>query len=155
MLAAAGAAVVTAAPTGHLSESLTGKVSPATTVVCKSLCGKGAAGAAQALHPSHGRDQGADLNNKIIAATAIALIGLGSYAAWANVPGNAKGASQAGQQTHTTSVGGLELPQYIGPLEFIGETGGTDPRISATYSYRAMGLALDIHVSDLGADILT
>ena len=91
------------------------------------------------------------MNNKIIAATAIALIGLGSYAAWANVPGNAKGASQAGQQTHTTSVGGLELPQYIGPLEFIGETGGTDPRISATYSYRAMGLALDIHVSDLGS----
>ena len=91
------------------------------------------------------------MNNKIIAAAAIGLIGLASFAASANVPGNASTATHAGEQTHTTSVGGLTLPQYIGPLEFIGEQGGTDPRVSATYSYRAMGLALDIHVSDLGA----
>src|SRR5262245_3768076 len=93
-------------------------------------------------------DEGADLNNKIIAATAIALIGLGSIAS-ANVPGSP--AAHAGEQTHPTSIGGLTLPQYIGPLEFIGEQGGADPRTSATYSYRAMGLALDIHVADLGA----
>ena len=91
------------------------------------------------------------MNNKIIAAAAIGLMGLASFAASANVPGNASTAAHAGEQTHTTSVGGLTLPQYIGPLEFIGEQGGTDPRTSATYSYRAMGLALDIHVADLGA----
>ena len=91
------------------------------------------------------------MKNKIIATTAIGLIGLGSFAASANVPGNAATVAHAGEQTHTTSVGGLTLPQYIGPLEFIGEQGGADPRTTATYSYRAMGLALDIHVSDLGA----
>jgi hypothetical protein len=95
--------------------------------------------------------EGADLNNKIIAAAAIGLMGLASFAASANVPGNATAAAHAGERTHTTSVGGLTLPQYIGPLEFIGAQGGADPRTSATYSYRAMGLALDIHVSDLGA----
>lgn len=105
-----------------------------------------------AVAPLHGvDDEGADLKNKIIAATAIGLIGLGSYAAFANVPGSASTAIHAGQQTHTTSIGGLTLPQYIGPLEFIGEQSGADPRTTATYSYRAMGLALDIHVSDLGA----
>jgi hypothetical protein len=57
----------------------------------------------------------------------------------------------AGEETHTTSIGGLTLPQFIGPLEFIGEQSGKDPQTMATYSYRAMGLALDIHVSDLGA----
>jgi hypothetical protein len=100
--------------------------------------------------PPRVEDEGADLK-KIIAATAMALIGLGSYAASANVPGNASAVARAVQQTHTTSVGGLSLPQYIGPLEFIGAQGGEDPRTSATYSYRAMGLALDIHISDLGA----
>jgi hypothetical protein len=57
----------------------------------------------------------------------------------------------AGEEPHTTSIGGLTLPQYIGPLEFIGEQSGADPDSMATYSYRAMGLALDIHISDLGA----
>jgi hypothetical protein len=61
------------------------------------------------------------------------------------------GAAHAGEETHTTSIGGLTLPQYIGPLEFIGEQSGADPHSMATYSYRAMGLALDIHVADLGA----
>ena len=89
------------------------------------------------------------MKNKIIVAAAIGLIGLGALAASANVPGSA--AAHAGQQTHTTSVGGLTLPQFIGPLEFIGEQSGSEPGKSATYSYRAMGLALDIHVSDLGA----
>ena len=96
-------------------------------------------------------DEGAELKNKIIAATAIGLMGLGSFGAFANVPGDAAALAHAGEQTHSTSVGGLTLPQFIGPLEFIGEQGGADPRTSATYSYRAMGLALDIHVSDLGA----
>jgi hypothetical protein len=91
------------------------------------------------------------LKNKIIAAAATGLIGLGTLAASANVPGNAATAAHAGQQTHTTSVGGLTLPQFIGPLEFIGEQSGSEPGKTATYSYRAMGLALDIHVSDLGA----
>ena len=91
------------------------------------------------------------MNNKIIAAIATGLMGLGSIAASANVPGNESRAAHAGEQTHTTSIGGLTLPQYIGPLEFIGEQSGADPRTTATYSYRAMGLALDIHVSDLGA----
>jgi hypothetical protein len=52
-------------------------------------------------------------------------------------------------ETYTTSVGGLVLPQYIGPLEFIGEQSGPYPQ-SMTYSYRTIGLALDIRISDLG-----
>jgi hypothetical protein len=60
-------------------------------------------------------------------------------------------AAHAGEETHTTSIGGLVLPQFIGPLEFIGEQSGADPHTMA-YSYRAMGLALDIHIADLGAD---
>jgi len=56
------------------------------------------------------------------------------------------------EETHKTSIGGLTLPQYIGPLEFIGEQSGADPHTMGTYSYRAMGLALDIHVTDLGAN---
>jgi hypothetical protein len=103
------------------------------------------------LHRFRVDDEGADLKNKIIAATAIGLIALGAPGAFANVPGNGATAVHAGEPTHTTSIGGLVLPQYIGPLEFIGEQGGADPHKSATYSYRAMGLALDIHVSDLGA----
>jgi hypothetical protein len=91
------------------------------------------------------------LNNKIIATIAIGVIGLGSLAASANVSDYASAVAHASQQTHTTRIGGLALPQYIGPLEFIGEQSGADARTSATYSYRAMGLALDIHVSDLGA----
>jgi hypothetical protein len=61
-------------------------------------------------------------------------------------------AAHAGEETHTTSIGGLVLPQFIGPLEFIGEQSGADPHTMASYSYRAMGLALDIHIADLGAD---
>lgn len=92
------------------------------------------------------------MNNKIIAAIAFGLVGgLGSFAACANVSGYAEAVARATEQTHTTKIGGLTLPQYIGPLEFIGEQSGADPRTSATYSYRAMGLALDIHVTDLGA----
>jgi hypothetical protein len=59
-------------------------------------------------------------------------------------------ARAAPEENHTTSIGGLVLPQYIGPLEFIGEQSGADPR-SMTYSYRTLGLALDIHISDFGA----
>lgn len=94
------------------------------------------------------------MKNKIIAAAAIGLIGLigmTALPAVANVPGSASSVTRASQETHTTSIGGLTLPQYIGPLEFIGEHSGDDPHTMATYSYRAMGLALDIHVSDLGA----
>ena len=95
--------------------------------------------------------EGADLKNKIIVAAVIGLMGLGALGAHANVPGTAAAAAHAGEQTHTTSVGGLTIPQFIGPLEFIGEQSGAQPGKAATYSYRAMGLALDIHVSDLGA----
>jgi hypothetical protein len=91
------------------------------------------------------------LKNKIIAAAAIGLIGMTALPAVANVPGSPASVARASQETHTTSVGGLALPQYIGPLEFIGEQSGDDSRTMATYSYRAMGLALDIHVTDLGA----
>ena len=66
------------------------------------------------------------------------------------VTANAVAAERAGEVTYTTSIGALTLPQYIGPLEFIGEQSGADPHSMATYSYRAMGLALDVHVSDLG-----
>ena len=52
---------------------------------------------------------------------------------------------------HTTAIGGLALPQYIGPLEFIGEHSGPEGEQSASYSYRAAGLALEISVTDLGA----
>ena len=54
-------------------------------------------------------------------------------------------------ESHTTGIGGLTLPAFIGPLEYIGAQSGADRRTMATYSYRAMGLALDLHVTDLGA----
>jgi len=60
-------------------------------------------------------------------------------------------AAPVAEESHTTSIGGLTLPQFIGPLEFIGAQSGADPHTMGTYSYRAMGLALDIHVTDLGA----
>src|SRR5688572_24769841 len=63
---------------------------------------------------------------------------------------NPAAAQAAGEETHTTSIGGLVLPQFVGPLEFIGEQSGADAR-SMTYSYRTIGLALDIRISDLGA----
>jgi hypothetical protein len=52
---------------------------------------------------------------------------------------------------HDTSIGGLTLPEYIGSLEFIGEHSGPERDISQSYSYRAMGLALEISITDLGA----
>lgn len=55
----------------------------------------------------------------------------------------------APEETYTTSIGGLVLPQYIGPLEFIGEQSGPDSG-SMIYSYRTIGLALDVVISDLG-----
>lgn len=51
---------------------------------------------------------------------------------------------------HTTSIGALALPEYIGPLEFIGEHSGPEGEHSLSYSYRAAGLALEISVTDLG-----
>ena len=51
----------------------------------------------------------------------------------------------------STAIGGLTLPEYIGPLEFIGEHTGPEGEKSLSYSYRAMGLALEISVTDLGA----
>lgn len=62
------------------------------------------------------------------------------------------GASRAADLTHTSSVGGLTLPEYIGPLEFIGEHSGPEGDASVSYSYRAVGLALEISVTDLGAN---
>jgi hypothetical protein len=62
----------------------------------------------------------------------------------------APGAARAGDETHTTSIGGLALPEYIGPLEFIGEHSGPEGERSASYSYRAVGLALEVSVTDLG-----
>lgn len=50
----------------------------------------------------------------------------------------------------STAVGGLTLPEYIGPLEFIGEHSGPEGEHSLSYSYRAMGLALEISITDLG-----
>jgi hypothetical protein len=52
---------------------------------------------------------------------------------------------------NSTEVGGLTLPEYIGPLEFIGEHSGPEGERSLSYSYRAMGLALEISLTDLGA----
>jgi hypothetical protein len=60
-------------------------------------------------------------------------------------------ASHAADEVHTTSIGGLALPEYIGPLEFIGEHSGPEGERSASYSYRAVGLALEVSVTDLGA----
>src|SRR5215471_18334137 len=56
----------------------------------------------------------------------------------------------AGEAVHTTSIGALALPEYIGPLEFIGEHSGPEGERSMSYSYRAVGLALEISVTDLG-----
>lgn len=55
-------------------------------------------------------------------------------------------------QVYTTPIGGLALPEYIGPLEFIGEHSGPEGEHSLSYSYRAVGLALEISVTDLGAN---
>jgi hypothetical protein len=60
-------------------------------------------------------------------------------------------APSSSEGTVTTTIGGLTLPQFIGPLEYIGAQSGADRHTMATYSYRAMGLALDVHVTDLGA----
>jgi len=54
----------------------------------------------------------------------------------------------------STAIGGLTLPEYIGPLEFIGEHTGPEGEKSLSYSYRAMGLALEISITDLGAGAL-
>lgn len=70
----------------------------------------------------------------------------------AGVLGLACSAARAADQVYTTSIGGLALPQYIGPLEYIGERTGPDPGRSASYSYRAMGLTLEFSVLDLGAN---
>lgn len=59
-------------------------------------------------------------------------------------------AVHAGEAVHTTSIGALALPEYIGPLEFIGEHSGPEGERSSSYSYRAVGLALEISVTDLG-----
>ena len=64
--------------------------------------------------------------------------------------GSVSTSALAGEATHTTSVGGLALPEYIGPLEFIGEHSGPEGERSLSYSYRAVGLALEISVTDLG-----
>jgi len=58
--------------------------------------------------------------------------------------------AHAGEAVHTTSIGALALPEYIGPLEFIGEHSGPEGEHSMSYSYRAVGLALEISVTDLG-----
>ena len=60
--------------------------------------------------------------------------------------------SLAADSVHTTSIGGLTLPEYIGPLEFIGEHSGPEGMNSLSYWYRAVGLSLQISVTDLGAD---
>jgi len=60
------------------------------------------------------------------------------------------GAVAPATPVHTTSIGGLALPEYIGPLEFIGEHSGPEGARSASYSYRSFGLALEISVTDLG-----
>ena len=71
-------------------------------------------------------------------------------AALVGVAGNVLQA-RAAEPVHTTTIGALTLPHYIGPLEYMGERSGADPRREASYSYRAAGLALDIEVHDLGA----
>jgi hypothetical protein len=43
---------------------------------------------------------------------------------------------------------GLQLPDYIGVLEFMGERTPRGAHVSRSYSYRAPGLALDIDVFD-------
>ncbi len=68
-----------------------------------------------------------------------------------SAPPAAAASADASVETHSSSIGGLTLPAFIGPLEYIGAQSGADRLTMATYSYRAMGLALDIHVTDLGA----
>src|SRR5690349_4374489 len=74
----------------------------------------------------------------LVASLAVSALGLTSSAVY------------AGDAVHTTSIGALALPEYIGPLEFIGEHSGPEGEHSASYSYRAVGLALEISVTDLG-----
>jgi hypothetical protein len=78
-------------------------------------------------------------------AAALAILAAGVLSLIANP-------AHATEAFHTTSIGGLALPEYIGPLEFIGEHSGPEGDRSASYSYRAFGLALEISVTDLGAE---
>jgi len=48
------------------------------------------------------------------------------------------------------AFGGVQLPEYIGPLEYMGERSRTDKRPGASYSYRAAGLSLDLAIYDYG-----
>ena len=62
------------------------------------------------------------------------------------------GASQAAIPAGTTGAArarfdlGLTLPEYIGALEYMGERSRSDTRPGARYSYRTVGLALDIDI---------
>ena len=59
------------------------------------------------------------------------------------------------QSVIETRQGALRLPEYIGPLEYLGERTAPDIGVpGATYSYRAVGLSLDIRVYDYGPDAL-
>jgi hypothetical protein len=82
--------------------------------------------------------------NKLSLAAVLGFIAAGLLALTANP-------ARAGEAFHTTSIGGLSLPEFIGPLEFIGEHSGPEGDRSASYSYRSFGLALEISVTDLGA----
>lgn len=53
------------------------------------------------------------------------------------------------------AASGLQLPDYIGVLEFMGERTARGEHVARSYSYRAAGLALDIDVFDYGAPQLT
>ena len=50
---------------------------------------------------------------------------------------------------------GLQLPDYIGVLEFMGERTPRGQHVARSYSYRAAGLSLDIDVFDYDASQLT
>jgi hypothetical protein len=51
------------------------------------------------------------------------------------------------------TVGGLKLPEYIGPLEYMGERSVGDLEKGARYSYKARGLSLDIYVADRAQEL--
>ncbi len=61
-------------------------------------------------------------------------------------------ATEQEQTLSSTAIGGLTLPEYIGPLEFIGAHSGPEKNISLSYSYRAMGMGLELSITDLGAN---
>jgi hypothetical protein len=59
-------------------------------------------------------------------------------------PARSANAAEAG--AIDTAQGGVVLPQFIGPLKYVGDRQFDDPLLGKAYSYRADGFSLDIYI---------